>query len=87
MKPAEHVRASVTNDGLVVLDIDKGEIFSANVIAARIWQGLVVDGKERRAVVESIVTEWGAAQESVEKDLDAFVETLVARQLVSDVSK
>lgn len=84
MRPAEHVRASVTNDGLVVLDIDKGEIFSANVIAARIWQGLVVDGKERQVVVDSIVSEWGAPAESVERDLDAFVETLVARHLVSD---
>lgn len=83
MKAAERVRASVTNDGLVVLDIDKGEIFSANVIAARIWQGLVIDGKERQVVIDGIVSEWGATQECVEKDLDAFVEALVARQLVS----
>lgn len=82
MKPAEHVRANVTNDGLVVLDINKGEIFSANIIAARIWQGIVIDGKPKDDVVDSIVKEWGSTPDVVGKDLDAFVDKLKAQELV-----
>lgn len=82
MKPAEHIRANVTNDGLVVLDIDKGQIFSANVIAARIWQGIVVENKPKQEIVDSIVKDWGSTAETVSKDLDAFVEKLKAQELV-----
>lgn len=82
MKAAEHVRANVTSDGLVVLDINKGEIFSANVIGARIWQGLIVDGHPRQEVISDIVREWGGAEDVVQRDLDAFVETLKTQQLV-----
>jgi hypothetical protein len=84
MRPAEHIRANVTNDGLVVLDIDKGQIFSANIIAARIWQGIVVDNKPKEEVVDSIVKEWGSTTDVVTRDLDAFVDKLKAQELVVD---
>lgn len=82
MRPADHVRANVTTDGLVILDINKGEIFSANVIAARIWQGIVIDNKPKQEVIDSIVQEWGGAQDVVSKDLDTFVDKLKVQELV-----
>jgi hypothetical protein len=81
MKPAEHVRANVTDDGLVILDIDKGEIFSANVVAARIWN-LLMDGKSEQEAVDAIVAEFDAPRETVERDAKAFIESLVSKSLV-----
>lgn len=84
MKPAEHVRADVTDDGLVLLDLDKGQIFSANPIAARIWQGIVVDNKPKDEVIEAIAREWGSTSEVVAKDLETFVDKLKRQALVVD---
>lgn len=81
MKPSEHVRANLTDDGLVILDINKGEIFSANVVAARIWK-LLMDGKTETETVDAIVTEFNAPRDVVEKDARAFIESLVSKELV-----
>jgi hypothetical protein len=81
MKPAEHVRANVTDDGLVILDIDKGEIYSANVVAARIWN-LLMDGKSEQEAVDAIVTEFDAPRDVVARDAKAFIESLVSKSLV-----
>lgn len=81
MKPSEHVRANVTDDGLVILDINKGEIFSANVVAARIWK-LLMDGKTETEAVEAIVTEFNAPPDVVARDARAFIDSLVQKALV-----
>jgi hypothetical protein len=82
MKPAEHVRADVTDDGLVVLDIDNGQIFGANAIAARIWQDVVVGNKRKEEVVDSIVRDWGGVPDVVARDLETFVAKLKQQALV-----
>ena len=51
MKPAQHVRANVTDDNLIVLDLVKGQIFTANAIGARIWRALFVEGQPRERLV------------------------------------
>lgn len=81
MKPSEHVRANVTDDGLVILDIDKGEIYSANVVAARIWN-LLMEGKSEQEAVDAVATEFAAPRETVAKDAHAFIESLVSKSLV-----
>jgi hypothetical protein len=81
MKPAEHVRANVTTDGLVILDIKKGEIFSANIVAARIW-ALLMEGKTEAATVDAVAKEFGAPREVVERDAREFIESLLQRSLV-----
>jgi Coenzyme PQQ synthesis protein D (PqqD) len=81
MKPAEHVRANVTDDGLVILDIDKGEIYSANVVAARIWN-LLMDGKSEQEAVDAVAAEFDAPKDVVARDAHAFIESLVAKSLV-----
>lgn len=82
MRPAEHVRVNVTNDGIVVLDIAKGQLFTANTIAARIWQSIVVENLPKAQVVDSIVNEYGSTPEIVAKDLDEFVDRLQREELV-----
>jgi hypothetical protein len=86
MKPAAHVRTNLTDDGLVVLDIEKGRIFTANPIAAHIWQNLVVGNKPKPEVVDAIVEEWGSTPDVVAKDLEEFVVQLKLQQLIVDVA-
>lgn len=82
MKPADHVRANLTDDGLVVLDIKQGQIFTANVIAARIWQGILVDGHSRNDVVDSIAKECNTPPDVVSNDVDEFIARLQQQQLI-----
>jgi hypothetical protein len=82
MKPAEHVRANLTNDGLVLLDITKGRIFTANAIAALIWQNVIIENKPETEVVDSIMKEWESTREVAARDLTEFVDMLKQEQLV-----
>lgn len=84
MKPTEHVRANVTDDGLIVLDLVKGQIFTANAIGARIWRALFVEGQPRERVVDAIASEWGAAHEAVTTDIERFIVQLKQQGLVAD---
>ncbi|MEN3325667.1 MAG: hypothetical protein V7638_474 [Acidobacteriota bacterium] len=84
MKPNQHVRANVTDDNLIVLDLVKGQIFTANTIGSRIWRGLFVDNQPKEQLVEAIATEWETTPEIVAKDVEKFVVQLRQQGLVAD---
>jgi hypothetical protein len=84
MKPNEHVRANVTDDNLIVLDLVKGQIFTANTVGSRIWRGLFVDNQPPEQIIETIATEWGTAPEIVARDVEKFVVQLKQQGLVAD---
>jgi hypothetical protein len=83
MKPAAHVRSNISNDGLILLDITTGQIFSANPIAARIWNGLE-QGLQLTEIIQGIATDTGADPVVVERDAAEFVNTLKLRALVGE---
>ena len=75
-------RASISGDGLVLLDVDCGLVLAANPIGARIWQLL----EERRPlddIARHLAGEYDVAVERARTDVHAFVATLVARGLVT----
>lgn len=85
MKPAEHVRVNITDDGIVILDIDKGELYSANRTAAKIWTGLM-SGSMVPEIMSEIKEEFPDADlEEIGRDLLMFVESLVKKNLIEDV--
>lgn len=84
MKPTEHVRANVTDDGLILMDLVKGQIFTANAIGARIWRGLFVDNQPEEKLVEVVASEWGTTPEIVATDVEKFVVQLKQQGLVAD---
>lgn len=85
MKASEHVQADITEDGLVLLDLGSGQIFTANGIAARIWQRAVVDNQPRADVIDSIVTDWrGCSADVVASDFDEFIDNLKKQRLVDE---
>jgi hypothetical protein len=81
MKPLPHVRSNISDDGLILLDIRSGQIFSANAIAARIWSGLE-RGLPLKEIIDSIASETGADVAVVERDATDFVDMLKVRALV-----
>jgi hypothetical protein len=84
MKPSPHVRANVSPDGIVLLDIQSGQIFSANPIGARVWKGLEL-GLSIPEIVDEIVCQTGADRAVVERDVTDFVHSLMARALVGEL--
>lgn len=75
------VRASITADGLVLLDTERGLVFAANPIGARIWQ-LLADGVPSDTIAERLATEYEVAIDTAAHDVRAFVASLVGRGLL-----
>jgi hypothetical protein len=83
MKPSANVRSSINGDGIILLDVTTGQIFSANPVGARIWSGLE-EGLSIGAIVDRIAAETGADRTIVERDAADFVNTLRVRALVAE---
>ena len=84
MKPTQHVRANVTADNLIVLDLVKGQIFTANSIGSRIWRGLFVENQPEEQLADDIAKEWETKPEIVAKDIEKFLVQLKQQGLVAD---
>ena len=78
------VRASMSADGLVLLDVDRGIVFAANPIGARMWE-LVEQRWTKSRIAKQIADDFGVEHERVARDLNAFLGALLDRGLVSEV--
>lgn len=76
------VRASISADGLVLLDVRGGVVLASNAIGARIWQ-LLERGTTVAGAAGALVEEYGIPHERASGDVAAFVAALVARGLVT----
>lgn len=81
-RPSPAVRASISADGLVLLDVRGGVVLASNTVGARIWQ-LLENGATVAGAAGKLVEEYGIAHERANGDVAAFVATLVARGLVT----
>ena len=76
------MKASVSGDGLVLLDVTGGLVLSSNPVGARIWQLL----EQRHActdIARRLAGEYAIPFERAERDVAAFVAALIARGLVA----
>lgn len=80
-QPSPAVKASISGDGLVLLDVDGGLVLASNLVGARIWQLL-----ERRHggtdIARQLAGEYAIPLDRAERDVAAFVTALIARGLV-----
>ncbi len=83
MKMPDNVRATVTGDGVVFLDIHKGRILSSNNVGARIWAKLQ-EGVPAEQIAEQISAEFKAPRDVVEEDVLSFIASLRQKELVLD---
>jgi hypothetical protein len=77
------VRASVSSDGLVLLDVQRGLVLASNPIGARIWQ-LVERQLGCPEIASQLARDFDVPVERAYRDVIAFVRALEARGLVNE---
>lgn len=77
------MRASVSPDGLVLLDVAGGLVLASNPTGARIWQ-LIEQRRTRAEIVSQLAADYEIQPECARRDVMAFVAALVARGLVTE---
>jgi hypothetical protein len=81
LRAAPDVRASLHPDGMVLIHLGSGMVFSANRVGAMIWKGAT----ERRSLEEvsaSISGEFDIPQQTVQQDAARFLAQLEAEGLL-----
>lgn len=78
-----HVRASVTDDGLVLLDVVGGLLLASNAVGARIWR-LLEEERPWAEIVGCVVHEYAIVRETAERDLSGFIAALASRGLITE---
>ena len=81
-RPSPAVRASISLDGLVLLDVDGGLVLTSNAVGARIWQLLEQDQTPGQ-IARQIADDYAVPLERAQRDVAAFVAALMARDLVA----
>lgn len=80
--PSPAVKASISEDGLVLLDVDGGLVLASNAVGARIWQ-LLEERRSRADIAQQLAGEYAIALDRAERDVATFVAALMARGLVT----
>jgi coenzyme PQQ synthesis protein D (PqqD) len=80
MRISETVRTATNQDGAVLMDISRGQMFSINPVGWRIWQQLK-DGHTPEDIAEAFVTDFGISREQALNDVSEFVQQLEEQQL------
>jgi len=75
------VRASISPDGLVLLDVQGGMLLASNPIGARVWE-LLEQQRSRAEIAGHLVADYDISFERAERDVAAFIADLAARGLV-----
>lgn len=83
LRPSPAVRASLSEDGLVLLDIDGGLVLTSNQVGARIWR-LVAERHAVPEIARQLSSEYGVPIDRAETDVASFVAALIARGLVRE---
>ena len=81
-RPSSAVRASISTDGLVLLDVDGGLVLASNVVGGRIWQ-LIEEKRTPAEIARQLAAEYGVPHERAHTDVATFIDALVARGLVA----
>lgn len=75
LRVAPQVRVSMHPDGVVLIHLEKGAVFSTNRAGALIWAG-ATKGWNTETLVRSICGEFNITPQIAERDLAEFLEQL-----------
>lgn len=81
MKICEGVRSVANEDGGVLLDINRGVMFSLNLVGSKIVEKLKVD-RDPREIADEIAREFAVGPEVARADVDEFLDCLRKNSLV-----
>jgi hypothetical protein len=77
-----NVRATLNDDGGVLLNLDTGIMFSINPVGARIWAKLQ-DGLTFSEILDSLSQDFDTSREQLKGDLESFLLQLTEKGLVT----
>jgi hypothetical protein len=77
------VRSTHNEDGAILLDIRKGQIFNVNFVGSRILE-LLKSGSTESAIIEEISREFGVGRELAKTDVRQFLQALKKCDLVEE---
>ena len=75
------IRASLHDDGLVLLDTRKGLVYTSNRTGAQIWRG-VAAGQSPRSIAACLSIEYGLPQVDIEAHTAAFLTSLTQQGIL-----
>ncbi len=78
---AEHIRHAPVDGQVVILDLRVARYFLLDEVATSMWQG-VVGHRNRASLVAQIVGEFAGDNQQVERDLQQFLQSCMARNWV-----
>ena len=78
---SDTIRRTETVDGGILLDIHHGQMFSLNVVGAKILE-LMQRGYDEARIADEIVRDYGANREVVRADVLDFIESLYKHHIL-----
>lgn len=82
LRLSEHVRAAHTQDGSVLLDVERGRMFSLNPTGSRVVE-LLKPGVDESEIAPLLAREFGIDFQTAAKDLAEFLSMLERHALVT----
>jgi hypothetical protein len=82
LRPSPSVKASLSADGLVLLDVDGGLVLSSNPVGARIWQ-LIEQQCTPGEITRQLVEEYDVPEDRARGDVATFIAALISRGLLA----
>jgi hypothetical protein len=82
-RASSFVRASVSPDGLVLLDVDGGLVLASNPIGARIWQ-YIEQRCTRVEIAQRLAADYDIPLARADADVRGFLDALTVRGLVRE---
>lgn len=76
-----HLQTVVDQDGVAILDIDRGQVSKLNPTGAFVWQRLQ-RGETIEEVIANLACETGEEIHVIERDVREFVEVLKEQRLL-----
>jgi hypothetical protein len=77
------VRSAYSEDGAVLLDIDKGLCYSLNVVGSRIWVTIESSpGIHLEAIVDALQTHFQISRQELRTDTTEYLNSLLQKGLV-----
>jgi hypothetical protein len=80
---SDGVRSTHGQDGAIVLDVQRGQMFNLNRVGSRILE-LLESGLAESDIVNVISQEFNGSREVVENDVREFIASLRKHKLVSE---
>lgn len=82
-RATENALVRPQDEGAIALNLQTGEYYTLNEVAARMWV-LLVDGLRQDEVVQVIVTEYKVSPDNVATDLAQLIADLIQMKLLSE---